>query len=267
MSASLVPHPFVAAAPRRSGSSQLPDWSGVVDASFVDEATLAWHCDRPYFRPSFAEWPEADVWNRHWRSLQGTLRGRLFSSYRRAVRSRCVARFVEQYFPNEGVFAECGCGSGETSQRLKGARTFLAVDFAETALRQALSAAEYAGGVLADIRELPFRDESLDGIWNLGVMEHFEAAEQQRILLEFHRVLKPGGRILLWWPPRIALDRIVLLNSSRLFPKEIGRLNQREAAERVGSAGFDMVNVTLPWSDCFTEMLVAARKQPSPRSE
>jgi predicted SAM-dependent methyltransferase len=31
-------------------------------------------------------------------------------------------------------------------------------------------------------------------------MEHFTDKEIHRILREFHRILKPGGKIVLFWP-------------------------------------------------------------------
>jgi SAM-dependent methyltransferase len=202
--------------------------------------------------------PEAGEWERHWAQLTDSLKGRLFSLYRRQVRSRSVARTLQRLFPTSGVFAECGCGSGETGSRLhtRTGQTCLAVDFSWHALRQALNQPCLAGGVQADIRDLPFRDDSLDGIWNLGVMEHFELDEQRVILREFRRVLKPGAFVALWWPPPWGLDYLLLRPFGDLFPGEPGRVSRATARSQLESAGFRNVSVSVAPSDAFTELLV-----------
>ena len=47
---------------------------------------------------------------------------------------------------------------------------------------------------------LPFADATFEGVYNLGVMEHFTTDEIARILSEFRRVLRPGGKAVLFWP-------------------------------------------------------------------
>ena len=56
------------------------------------------------------------------------------------------------------------------------------------------------------IFSVPVPDSSFDGIYNLGVMEHFTEDEIMGILKEFHRVLKSNGKIILFWPPEYGLS-------------------------------------------------------------
>jgi SAM-dependent methyltransferase len=226
--------------------------------SFLNLSPVRWESGKPIWGQLVADSEEATGWNAHWAQLdRSRVIGRLFSIYRRQIRAHCVARYINRYFPARGIFAECGCGSGETSSRLGKERTTIAVDFSEHALRQALRFPVLHAGVLSDIRELPFRDESLDGLWNLGVMEHFSSDNQLLILREFHRVLKPGARMLLWWPPPYGLDHLILRRFG-LFPDEPGRLNRQEVIAIAQAAGFDEVRVDFPISDGFTELVLIA---------
>jgi hypothetical protein len=45
-----------------------------------------------------------------------------------------------------------------------------------------------------------------DGIFNLGVMEHFYPNQVKKILNEFTLKLKKDGKIILFWPPSFGLS-------------------------------------------------------------
>jgi SAM-dependent methyltransferase len=56
------------------------------------------------------------------------------------------------------------------------------------------------GGVVGDVRHIPFADGSVDAIYSMGTIEHFEATDQA--IEEMYRVLKPGGRAIIGVPNR-----------------------------------------------------------------
>jgi SAM-dependent methyltransferase len=96
--------------------------------------------------------------------------------------------------------------------------------------------------IRATIFATPFRSDSIDGIWNLGVMEHFSESEIQRSLQEFRRVLKPDGVIILFWPAEKNLSRWILgpiesfvtgwrRAKFTFFPGEITRLKSKHQAQ------------------------------------
>ena len=82
-----------------------------------------------------------------------------------------------------------------------GASTF-GVDISEPTVRQARAAFSDGGlrAAVADVRCLPFRDESFDAVYSMGTVEHFR--ETDAALREIHRVLRPGGRAVVGVPNR-----------------------------------------------------------------
>jgi SAM-dependent methyltransferase len=218
---------------------------------------------------------EHDVWERHWHSTArpGSLVGRIASLVRRRVLSRAVCYYTERYFGRDGVFVECGCGTGQSSARIpRGRRRLVALDFSVGALRQARRVASFTDRIQADIRRLPFRDASVAGLWNLGVMEHFDPASAAEILAEFRRVLRPGGVALLFWPPEFGSSRWVLApvewllsrgreRPFRVFPDEVNRLrSKRQTAEAIRAAGLEPAAIEFTPRDAFIHMIVAARR-------
>jgi SAM-dependent methyltransferase len=191
--------------------------------------------------------PEFQDWTTHWSAEnQRTLAQRFFSVYRKSVFARTVAHFVNGYFPRSGVFLEAGSGTSETSHLIRkydGARVLIAADIIVPVLRGCHPIMDLRAG--ADIFRLPFRAGSLDGIWNVGVMEHFLHDQIDRIMAEFHRVLKPGGVVILLWPATDSLPqkglRLVerVVNSwkkqevLKFHPDEISQLRSSEEGREV----------------------------------
>ena len=50
---------------------------------------------------------------------------------------------------------------------------------------------------IADAKQLPYPDESFDVLYNSYMLDLIELSQFERILSEFSRVLKPGGRLVL----------------------------------------------------------------------
>ena len=106
--------------------------------------------------------------------------------------------------------------------------------------------------VQADIVRLPIAVGKVDGVWNLGVMEHFADAQVVEILTEFRRILKPNGRILLFWPPWYAPYELILNSitwiartwlgkSLSFFPAEINQFDSKLRIQRLmNAAGLEL---------------------------
>lgn len=217
---------------------------------------------------------ESQIWDEHWVSTSGaSLFGRLTSFVRTRILSRAVRAYTDRFFPSSGVFVECGCGTGQSSSRiLRGRRRLVALDFSLPALRTAREILTYTEHLQADIRRLPFADDTVSGIWNLGVMEHFEPNQADTILAEFRRVLRPGHVAILFWPPDFGSSRWILGpierfrswrrgKPFRFFPDEVNRLrSRREAFATMAAAGFEGVAADFTFRDGFIHVVVVGRK-------
>ena len=204
--------------------------------------------------------PEELAWTEHWSdSNQHSISQRFFSFYRKAVFARAVAYFVDRYLSGEGLLVEAGSGTSETSMsipKLKGARTLVALDLILTVLERCHPVMDVR--ICGDIFSLPFQNNSLDGIWNVGVMEHFTHAQIDAILREFRRTLKPGGRIVLLWPAKFSIPQRILrvlewfingrrsTDKFRFHPDEISQLRSvREGKEVLTRNGFRPVAIDI----------------------
>lgn len=54
--------------------------------------------------------------------------------------------------------------------------------------------------VVCDVRELPYEDNSVEKIIAYDLLEHFGRLETETILLEWYRVLKSGGQMIIKTP-------------------------------------------------------------------
>ncbi len=195
---------------------------------------------------------------------------KLLSFHRRVFVSRAVRFWFNRYFPPSGTFIEAGAGTSQSSGRVdQFQRNLIAVDICRAVLEKHNV---LPNKVHADIMNLPFETGSIDGIWNLGVMEHFTDADLVRCLQEFHRVLRPAARLLLFWPPWFAPYEIILnsiswivriVSGKRLdfFPDEINRYRTRARVRRfLESAGFQLEATHFDWRDLFSYVVVVGRR-------
>lgn len=66
-----------------------------------------------------------------------------------------------------------------------------------------------------DVAKIPYEDNTIDEIRAFHIIEHFDFYEGQEVLKEWHRVLKPGGRIWLETPDFLASCKEFVDNPDR----------------------------------------------------
>jgi len=211
-------------------------------------------------------------WDIHWSKLNKSLLGNFCSFYRKNIIANAVAYYLDKYFPNKGTFVECGSGTSQTTIRLnKRNRKIIALDIAPSALKLAKQVKQIDECIVGNILNLPFKDSSIEGIWNLGVMEHLTEDEIKKTLSEFSRVLKEESYAILFWPPKIGPVNItitaieamakVFRKEIDLFPDEINLLSSKIDLKKLAfECDFSKVEVKHSPRDMFTHAIVIFKK-------
>lgn len=217
-----------------------------------------------------------ESWDDYWagkEKIQNRVFDHIAQFYRIRIIKPVLRQYLLKYLSTGGIFLHAGCGSGQVEEGIALEGTVIGMDISKNAL--ALYRGLHAGGkelILGDIRTMGLKEGSVDGIYNLGVMEHFLEPDIRLIFGEFHRVLKEGGRLIIFWPPRYGssvlflkgiqrLSRLLLGKTQSLHPPEPSLLPSREYMERLGAeCGFRMVGYSFSWRDLYTYVVVVLKK-------
>ena len=141
------------------------------------------------------------IWNSHWKNkkMQFFL-DKISRIYRINLLGKLGGRHANKFFKN-GIFIECGSGTGEASSRIKrNGKKLVAIDINPTPLFISKTKHTHDYYILADIVSLPIKNNCIDGVWNFGVMEHFKLCEIKKTFFEFYRILKSNGICIIFWP-------------------------------------------------------------------
>jgi len=217
-------------------------------------------------------------WDEYWstKNNAGNLVYDLIAAvYRKAIIKPSLTRFITRHFPARSRLLHAGCGSGQVDIDIAERVRISGLDISAPALRIYRKSNPHAEQLIhGSIFNIPVPDDSFDGVYNLGVMEHFTEPEILSILKEFHRVVRPGGKIVLFWPPAFGLTvRVlagvhwfankVLSKPLKLHPDEITHVrSKRQVRAYLGHSGFQMVDFYFGVRDAFTQAVVVGEKPP-----
>lgn len=144
---------------------------------------------------------------------------------------------------------DAGCGIGATVYGLaKAGFDAHGIDNAKETIAAIKSLEPELQVRVADIRALPFDDMALDGLWSLGVIEHFYEGYDE-LIAESKRVLKPGGYLFLT-VPIISPLKALKIRLGAIPPYDEGSqraaffqfsFHPRDVASRISAQGFKLL--------------------------
>lgn len=154
----------------------------------------------------------------------------------------------------DGALLDAGCGTGGALRRLQAgaARALFGLEYNAGAARRAH---EKTGLPIAsgDVNAMPFADATFGAVVSLDVLSQ-RGVDPARALAEYHRVLRPGGTLVLNMPAfawmRSAHDVRVHVDRRTTVP---------ELRAELATAGFARVDVRY-WNSLLFPLMVLQRK-------
>jgi dolichol-phosphate mannosyltransferase len=218
---------------------------------------------------------DSQSWDAYWdkqHSVTNSLYDGMAAFFRQWIIRPNLDHFIRKHFSPGTRLLHAGCGGGQVDVNVTRRHQVTALDISIKALRIYQKIHQGRFSLLqGDIRCIELPDQSLDGVYNLGVFEHFPQTEILQILGEFWRVLKPGGKAVIFWPPVYSLSVLFLGTWHRLLhlfnktiqlhPSEISLLESKEQAETLMSqAGFKLIEYSFGIKDLFTQVVLVIEK-------
>lgn len=130
-----------------------------------------------------------------------------------------VEELIYKYIKKDSLVLDVGCGTGIRTSKLKQkTKRITGLDLKNFVKEKYKSDFKL---VLGDGTKIPFRDKHFDFVTCWDVIEHVE--KDELLLREIHRVLKPGGLLLMSTPNRDRLsNRIIRIFKDIKYPYYLG---------------------------------------------
>ncbi len=172
------------------------------------------------------------------------------------ARNRILLWALRRFFPDISSLLEIGCGTGFVLSAIRGAFPAVELSGAEyyaRGLSFAASRVPTATFYQMDARSMPFEAE-FDIIGAFDVIEHIK--EDEHVLSEMFRAVKPGGGIVLTVPQHPSLWSV-----ADVYKHHERRYARDELVEEVERAGFRTVYTTSFVTFLLPLMLLSRLKQ------
>ena len=222
-------------------------------------------------------------WDAYWqdqKSTGGILYDTVAAFYRKFIIRRTLNRFVRAHFRPGARVLHAGCGGGQVDTDIASTVNVTGLDISVKALNFYKRTLQGRCRTLhGSIFDIPLGDGSMEGIYNLGVMEHFTEEEIDRILAEFRRVLSDEGRLIVFWPPEFGasvlflkslkwgLENLLGRKQVKFHPDEITRVRSRRHVTGIFERnGFNVLQYSFGPRDLFTYAIIVAGKRPDARA-
>jgi len=149
----------------------------------------------------------SEYWDSHWDGLSVKK-----IKTQRPQNNFCV-KLTKKYLAESSIILEGGCGFSDNVYALQtSGYKCVGIDFAKKTVKKVNELAPELDVREGDVFDLKLEDNSLDGYWSLGVVEHFWDG-YNGIANEMYRTIKKDGYLFLTFPAMSPLRKI----KSKLF--------------------------------------------------
>lgn len=217
-------------------------------------------------------------WDSYWSKKGAQVERAMYDLIAKFYRYRFIepslTRFIRKYFKPNAALLHAGCGSGEVDTAVVQYASVTALDISPKAIERYMSLhSSNCKSIVGNIFNIDVPSGTFDGAYNLGVMEHFQGDEVVDILKEMSRVLKPEGKLVLFWPPAYGLSVIalhvihfvlntILRRNVKLHPDEPSKISsKKQLIKWLEKAGLELEEFSFGIRDAFTYAVVVARKR------
>jgi len=140
---------------------------------------------------------KVDLWTNEWKELSIKSEIGMWDYFG-------LRPWILKYTPRYGEVLEAGCGLGRYNFYLSHfGIDICGLDFSEETIDHLNNWQKKNGYnlkfITGDVKNLPFKDNSLSGYLSFGVIEHFKEGPKE-VLDEVYRVLRPGGIAIITTP-------------------------------------------------------------------
>ena len=212
---------------------------------------------------------------RYWRGVRESWRARQREELWRSFNDRLISRLIDRWFegaPRQAILKtdlfEESCSDGLHGVLSRCGSRLVAIDLASAIVLDAKRRHPLIEAAVADVRFIPFDDETFDLIVSPSTLDHFDDLdEMRRALAEMVRVLRPTGELMItldnldnpvlrlrsWLPSR-------WLRALRLVPYHVGQsCGRRRLRQLLVEVGLEVREMTAVLHVPRLPAVVAAR--------
>lgn len=212
-------------------------------------------------------------WDQYWlRSSKKKSINKIYDFFAYIYRNFLIGPSFKHYmlknFKKHSEILHAGCGGGEVDRFIANDYQITAVDISARALDLYKKINPKVIVKKSDIFNMNLNKKKFDGIYNLGVIEHFNTKKFLELMMHFKIHLKKNGKIILFWPPKYGLSVIVLhvihfiINKIlkiklKLHPDEPFKYESKKKVEKIlQPIGLRITNTHFNFKDAFTYKII-----------
>jgi len=220
--------------------------------------------------------PKHEGWDAYWSfNAAGSHRvyALLASIYRRIFICHRLSYWLSRAFPDGANLLHAGCGGGEVDALVSKRFRITALDISRNALElYGKNNPHNAGLVHADLLAEPWETEAFDGVYHLGVLEHFETPELVRLVSNLRKMTRRGGKMVAFWPlhnaPSVKFLGLChkLLNRAgdsqvSLHPPEVNLIaSEIEACRMLEDGGWKVLSYDVSPADLYIQAVILCER-------